>query len=171
MAPPGCRMNRDEGWELSPLWLRMVKKMNEKVAWRLHRADAGSAALTPLPQLHHQTPNVLHQEYERRNWGHTHEWRHHPRCEDRHLVSGIGLQYPGTPVEAHTLVADCLRTRSVCMCAYFVALMMTTAWQSKLLALIQLLLLVGVPRMFNKINVWIPTKNLVEEIHFGNLMS
>ena len=32
LTPPGCRINRDEGRDLPPLWLRTVKKLKRKDA-------------------------------------------------------------------------------------------------------------------------------------------
>ena len=57
MAPPGCRVNRDEGRELSPLLLRMVKKMKQKVAMASPRSWRRPHSHCPHPPPTAPPPN------------------------------------------------------------------------------------------------------------------
>ena len=80
LTPPGCRINRDEGRDLPPLWLRTVKKLKRK------------DTTPPMPRPHRPRPHqTLHLELAGCSSSHTHQKRHHPRLEDLRHASDIGL--------------------------------------------------------------------------------
>ena len=72
MAPPGVRMNRDEGRDVSPLWLNAIRKMGDRLRGRQQKKSAREPPMigsptrthqpnppaTPPPRYRRPTPNI-----------------------------------------------------------------------------------------------------------------
>ena len=85
LAPPGCRMNRDEGKDLSPLWLNAIK--NSKHGQRRGREETDGRGQRLLQHRRPHTPSTPPQTSEDRRppFGRVHTpHRPHPQTsEDR----------------------------------------------------------------------------------------
>ena len=58
LAPLGCRINREEGRDLSPLWMNAVLSARERSRRRLTRSLQPRPPTTPPPRIVRPTPSL-----------------------------------------------------------------------------------------------------------------